>query len=203
MMRTADPKAPTKEKIIASAIKLMLAQGFTATSVDEIIEDAGATKGSFFHFFESKEDLAKAALDRFVCSQREKFQSASFRKEKDPRKRVLGRINASLAVFKDTSMPKSCLLGNFSQELASTNSEFQSLCGKMFSLASEEFARDLKAAGCREPMSLANMYHSIIQGSLVLAKAKHDVTIAIENLKHFKQYILTQMKRISPVRRIY
>lgn len=193
-MRIADPQAPTKEKILASTIKLMLAQGFTATSVDEIIEDAGTTKGSFFHFFESKEALAEAALNRYVGSQVQKFESAPFRKEKDPRKRVLGRIDASIALFKDRSLPKSCLLGNFSQELATTNSKFQALCGKMFSLASKEFARDLRAAGCKSPESLANMYHSIIQGSLVLSKAKHDVTIAIENLKHFKRYIITQMK---------
>lgn len=194
-MRTADPKAPTKEKIIASAIKLMLAQGFTATSVDEIIEEAGATKGSFFHFFENKEDLAKAALDRFVGAQYQKFQSAPFQKEKNPRKRVLGRIDFSLAIFKDTSAPKSCLLGNFSQELASTNPEFQSLCGKMFSLASEEFAQDLMAAGCKEAVHLADLYYSIIQGSLILIKAKQDKTIGFENLKHFKQYIITQMRR--------
>jgi len=196
-MRTANPKAPTKEKILASAIKKMLVHGFAATSVDEIIEDAGTTKGSFFHFFKSKEELAKAALDRFVCDQLERFQSAPFQKEKDPRKRVLGRIDFVIAIFKDPSMPKSCLLGNLSQELASTNSEFRSLCGKMFSLASEEFARDLKAAGCRDAVSLGNMFSSIVQGSLILGKAKQDATIAILNLKHFKQYLRTQIKEVS------
>jgi len=193
-MRTADPKAPTKEKIIASAIKLMLAQGFTATSVDEIILDAQTTKGSFFHFFKSKEELAKSALERYVCGQLERFQSAPFQKEKNPQKRVFGRIDASIAIFKDSSLPKSCLLGNFAQELAATNSEFQSVCAKMFTLAVEEFARDLKAAGCRDSVGLANLYYSIIQGSMILGKAKQDVNIAIENLKHFKQYIKTQIK---------
>lgn len=194
-MRTADPKAPTKEKIIASAIKKMLAQGFTATSVDEIIEAAKTTKGSFFHFFKSKEELAKAALDRYVCGMRERFESAPFHKEKDPIKKVLGRIDASIAIFKDPSLPKSCLLGNLSQELAATNRNLQSLCGKMFSQASEEFARDLKVAGCKDPAGLANMYHSIIQGSLILGKAKQDATVGVANLKHFRQYLATQMRK--------
>lgn len=178
----------------------MLTQGFTATSIDEIIEDARTTKGSFFHFFKSKEDLGKVALDRFVCGQLEKFKSAPFHKERDPRRKVLRRIDVSIAIFKDSSLPKSCLLGNFSQELAATNSEFQSICAKMFSLAAEEFARDLKAAGCRDPVGLANMYHSIIQGSLILGKAKQDAHVGIENLKHFKQYIKTQMKEVSTSR---
>src|SRR5579872_5004492 len=106
-MRIANPNAPTKEKLLTAAIKLMLAQGFTATSVDEIIAGAGATKGSFFHFFKSKEDLAKAALERFVNCQRGRFESAPFNPLEDPKARVLGRIDAVIAAFEDPAMPKS------------------------------------------------------------------------------------------------
>ncbi len=60
---------PTKEKLLDTAIGLMLKKGFTATSVDEICQTAGLTKGSFFYYFESKEDLADAALHRFWQSQ--------------------------------------------------------------------------------------------------------------------------------------
>lgn len=193
-MRTADPNAPTKEKILEAAIKLMLAQGFTATSVDEIITEAGATKGSFFHFFKSKEDLAKTALERFVRRQRERFQSAPYEKETDPKRRVLGRIDAVIEVFQDPHMPKSCLLGNFSQELAPTNPEFQSLCAQWFSLASQEFARDLSAAGCPDAPRLADLFHTIIQGSLLLCKARKDASIAVENMKHFKRYVKSIME---------
>lgn len=170
-------------------MRLMLAQGFEATSVDEIIADAGATKGSFFHFFKSKEDMGKAALERFVCRQAEMFQSAPFQKEKNPRVRVMGWIDAAIAAFQNPKMPKSCLLGNFSQELAPTHPDFQALCAQWFSRWAEGLARDLSAAGLSGAARLADMFLSIIQGSLILVKAKKDVSIAVENMRHFRSYI--------------
>ena len=106
-MRTADPNAPTKEKLLDAAMKLMLAQGFEATSVDEIIAGAEATKGSFFHFFKSKEALGKAALERFVRRQMEMFQAARFKRSRT-RGPVPKRIDAVIAIFQDPKMPKSC-----------------------------------------------------------------------------------------------
>lgn len=194
-MRTADPKAPTKEKILDAAIKLMLAQGFEATSVDEIIDEAGATKGSFFHFFKNKEDMGKVALERFVSRQLEMFQSAPFQKEKDPLVRVLGWIDAVISAFQNPAMPKSCLLGNFSQELAPTHPDFQALCSQAFSRSAEGIARDLAAAGRADSARLADLFLTIIQGSLILMKAKKDVSIGVENMRHFKSYIESQFPR--------
>ena len=202
-MRTADPNAPTKEKLLDAAMKLMLAQGFEATSVDEIIAEADATKGSLFHFFKSKEDLAKAALERFVSRQLGMFQAAPFQNEKDPRARVLGWIDATIAAFQDPAMPKSCLLGNFSQELAPTHPDFQSLCAQGFSRSAEGFARDLSAAGRGDAAHLADLFLTIIQGSMILVKAKKDVSIGVENMRHFRSYIeglLAPAVRRSPRR---
>lgn len=188
-MRIADPYAPTKERILNAAMKLMLAQGFEATSVDEIIAEAGATKGSFFHFFKGKEDLGKAALERFVCGQMGMFEAAPFQKEKDPRARVLGWVDAVIAAFQDPKMPKSCLLGNFSQELAPTHPDFQALCAQGFARSAEGLARDLSAAGLGDAARLADLFLSIIQGSLILVKAKKDVSIAVENMRYFRSYV--------------
>src|SRR6266567_1498838 len=52
-----------KERLIESGITLIWRHGFAGVSVDQVCESAGVKKGSFYHFFESKEDLALAALD--------------------------------------------------------------------------------------------------------------------------------------------
>src|SRR5437588_558763 len=46
--------SPARERLLDAAQRLMLARGFAATSVDEICAAAKLTKGSFFHYFESK-----------------------------------------------------------------------------------------------------------------------------------------------------
>jgi len=57
--------APTKEKLIEAAIELMAEHGFHATSVQSIVDTAGATKGAFYHHFESKDDVLVAIFERF------------------------------------------------------------------------------------------------------------------------------------------
>jgi AcrR family transcriptional regulator len=53
----------SKERILAGAKELFLARGYAATTVDAICEKAELTKGSFYYFFDSKEDLGLAVLD--------------------------------------------------------------------------------------------------------------------------------------------
>jgi TetR/AcrR family transcriptional repressor of nem operon len=58
MGRTSD----AKEKLMEAAWELIWAGSYGGTSVDHICERAGVRKGSFYHFFESKEELAMAGL---------------------------------------------------------------------------------------------------------------------------------------------
>jgi TetR/AcrR family transcriptional regulator, transcriptional repressor for nem operon len=57
--RTSD----ARERLIDAAIVLFWRQGFSAVSVDHLCEAANVRKGSFYHFFESKEVLALEALE--------------------------------------------------------------------------------------------------------------------------------------------
>src|SRR5262245_33280825 len=57
----------TRERILDSAQTLVLDQGFSATSVDEVIAAAGTTKGGFFHHFPTKQALALALVRRFAA----------------------------------------------------------------------------------------------------------------------------------------
>lgn len=49
--------SPTKSKIVSAAWKLFYDNGFENTTVDEIVELSGTSKGSFYHYFESKDSL--------------------------------------------------------------------------------------------------------------------------------------------------
>lgn len=53
----------TKQKLLDTALQLIWEQSYGSVSVDHICERAGAKKGSFYHFFPSKSDLAVAAID--------------------------------------------------------------------------------------------------------------------------------------------
>ncbi|HNP56396.1 MAG TPA: TetR/AcrR family transcriptional regulator [Gordonia sp. (in: high G+C Gram-positive bacteria)] len=56
----------TRQRILDAAQKLVIDNGFGATSVDAVIAASGSSKGAFFHHFASKQALAEALVDQYV-----------------------------------------------------------------------------------------------------------------------------------------
>ena len=58
--------AATRERILEIAEAAVLAKGFGATSIDEVIAEAGITKSGFFYHFKDKNELAREMVRRYV-----------------------------------------------------------------------------------------------------------------------------------------
>jgi AcrR family transcriptional regulator len=58
----------TREFIIKTSLGLFLEKGYMATTMSELVKKAGLTKGAFYHYFESKELLFRAAVESCVIS---------------------------------------------------------------------------------------------------------------------------------------
>lgn len=63
----------TRQLLVDSAIKLFSERGFTGTSMQDIVEGAGVTKGAFYHHFESKEDVLQLIHDEFLEAQQQEM----------------------------------------------------------------------------------------------------------------------------------
>jgi len=61
-MKTATKNLGPKQRIIETAVDLFYAQGYLATGINQIIEEAGVSKASFYDHFKSKDDLCLAYL---------------------------------------------------------------------------------------------------------------------------------------------
>lgn len=186
----------TKRALLDAAVKHMLQKGFTATTVDDICEGAGVTKGCFFYYFENKEELVKAALRHFRESQQSLFDGAAFRSLADPLDRVYGRLDFMMQIARNENLPTSCLVGNLAQEVSGTHEEIRCVCECALDSTASDFERDLAAARLKHtpeadfsPASVARLYVTLIQGSLVLAKALKKRDVFVENMGHFRRYI--------------
>jgi TetR/AcrR family transcriptional regulator, transcriptional repressor for nem operon len=58
----------TRERILDAAENLVIANGYAATSLDQVIAASQSSKGAFFHHFASKRALADALIDRYVAA---------------------------------------------------------------------------------------------------------------------------------------
>jgi len=67
MPYTPEHKRETRQKILESARRLFNKSGFSEVSIDEIMEDAGLTRGGFYRHFANKDELYAEAVRRFLC----------------------------------------------------------------------------------------------------------------------------------------
>ncbi len=58
--------AATRDQILNAAARLMHVQGYQSTSLDDVLRESGVSKGNFYYYFKSKEDLGYAIIDRIT-----------------------------------------------------------------------------------------------------------------------------------------
>lgn len=190
--------AGTRTRLLDAARDVIRAKGYTATSVDDICEAAGVTKGSFFHHFQSKEQLAIAAADQFGAMAAAIFASAPYRQLPDPRDRVLGYVDFRAAMFEWEIGQYTCLLGTMVQEVYATHPEVRAACDRQMSQHVGELVKDLDAAkelyapdAPWSARSAGYFMQAVLQGAFIFAKAKQGPEVALECLQHLRRYLET------------
>lgn len=68
MARTLDPAAHElrRDAFVDVALRLMTVKGYDRMSIQDVLNDAGASRGAFYHYFDSKATLREAVLERMV-----------------------------------------------------------------------------------------------------------------------------------------
>ena len=192
----------SKAKFLEAALRVIRTKGYTATRIEDICEAAGLTKGSFFHHFDSKEELALEAADHFAAMADRLFAAAPYQAEPDPLDRLLGYVDFRRAILQGDLPDFTCLLGTMVQEVYDTHPQIRASCERHITAHAKTLARDIAEARERyapdatwTPESLALFTQTVIQGAFVLAKAKHGPEVAAESLRHLRRYLETQFHR--------
>ena len=56
----------TEHEILEMAFAMFLEKGFSEVSTNELIREAGLTKGGFYYYFKSREDLDQQVVEKFI-----------------------------------------------------------------------------------------------------------------------------------------
>lgn len=181
---------------MGAALALFREKGFTATTVDDLCERAGVTKGAFFHHFKTKEDVGVAAADYWSEVTGQLFASAEYHQPKDPLDRVLAYIDFRRQLLAGRIPEFTCVVGTMVQETYEMHPRIRDACAKsIFGHADtlvediEQAKRERKISGDWSAESLARHTQAVIQGAFVLAKAKDDVEVAVESVDHLRRYV--------------
>ncbi len=192
------PKQPgeARKTVLDAAIAVIRAKGYADTTVDDICRTGGVTKGTFFHYFKSKEDMALAAADQWGALVNAEFANAPYQRQTDPAERVLGYIDYRKSLLTGDPADFTCLLGTMVQEAFDTHPRIRAACERHLREPAAILALEIEAALKQRgivaewsPESLALYTQAVLQGAFILAKASQSPQVAIESVDHLRRYL--------------
>ncbi|TMO72473.1 TetR family transcriptional regulator [Pseudoalteromonas sp. S3785] len=128
--RGRPPKIPrenadTKAHLIRIGLETLTEFGFSATGLDTILKKAGVPKGSFYHYFKSKEAFGIAlvnAYDEYFITKLKKYLTDS---STPPLERLIHFTQSAIMGMQKYQYKRGCLVGNLNQELNHLSDEFK------------------------------------------------------------------------------
>jgi TetR/AcrR family transcriptional regulator, transcriptional repressor for nem operon len=182
----------TRSKIIHEAASLFHHKGYTATGLDELLKNAGVTKGAFYHHFKSKKDVALAVINEVVA---EKVRKRMIEPVANSTKPIVAIRKVVSTLRTETPPPDlltGCPINNLASELALQDKELQRALSKLmieWEIAwTEALKREPKRHQVKNPHEFCLYLIALIEGAQSLAKTQQsrkplDATLKrLENL---------------------
>ena len=173
------PRPNTKEQLIVAGLNALLEKGFNGVGVQEITEQAGVPKGSFYNHFESKEALGAEIVERYGLNSTRR--AILLDKTVPPLQRLRTHFETLNASFIKSKFERGCLLGNFSAELANQSPVIRESLVTLF----ERWTKDLEVAiadaqsegavsSDRDAGDIAAFLLDAYEGTLLRARVQRD-----------------------------
>ena len=164
MGRTSD----AKERLIKSAIELIHARKYASVGVNELCENAGVKKGSFYHFSPSKIDLTSAALDEVANWYRRDIYEPAFAKDLPPLARIQRYFQLiyeyHVSLTEAAGRMAGCHFGNLAVEMSTQDEVIREKVKAMFEsgvATFEEVLREAVAAGDLPAIDISLAAHAL------------------------------------------
>ena len=191
----ADSNENSRTRLLTATIDLVRANGYAATRVEDVCTAAGVTKGSFFHHFASKEDLAIAAAAQWDDRATQLFAHAPYLSQPDSLERLLGYVSFRKELLAGDTWEWSCYAGTTIQEVHETHPQIRDACAEsidhhlLFLRAMiDDVLREHRVPGI-DAESLSVHIQAVIQGAFIMAKARQDRQAARDSLEHLNRYV--------------
>ncbi len=190
----------TREHILSTAETLILERGYSGTSIEQIIGQAGITKGGFFYHFSGKDDLARHLIMRYL-EQDEAFfsglQNRAGELTDDPLQQLLVFLKLMAEAMSDLpGAHPGCLVASFTYESHQFDPEIQKLNAegllswrRIFSAMLDRAAEAYEFRDEQSTTELADMLTSVIEGGIIMSRCLNDSEILSNQLLQFRSYV--------------
>jgi TetR/AcrR family transcriptional regulator, transcriptional repressor for nem operon len=182
----------SKRRLLETALEMIWQRSYGSVSVEDICAESRVNRGSFYHAFKSKSDLAVYALEHY-WEQKRPLLDAIFSPQVPPLERLDKFCKLAIKEQKEKYQRTGKMLGcpfcSLGSELGTQNEKIrlkvEQMCARQIKCL-ESLVRDLAAAGLieiKDEPELAREVYSYISGVLMQARIENSVGHA-ERLPH-------------------
>lgn len=189
-------KQGTKIELLEAGMKFMQEKGYTNSGLQQVLDAVGVPKGSFYHYFESKEDFALQIIQHYDCNYTEEVLGCLRDQRHTPLERMRNYCLAGREKIQKGSCTGGCLIGNLSQEMASQSERLRQKLDEVFIRWRDLFASCIaEGQQCGQidrrfgSEELAELFLSGWEGAVLRAKS----TRSIRPLDNFIKLVFTFM----------
>ena len=189
----------SRERILDAAQAVILDRGYSGMSIDRVIERLDVTKGSFFHHFKNKKELARELIKRYANDGITLFETNMARARKlsdDPLQQFLIFVGLYEELFEDLTEPyPGCLLASYVYEMQQFDDDIIPIINEEFLLSRRELVGLIERIAEKFPprvpvdvLALADMFMSTFEGAFVLSKSLNEPDLTAEQLRLYKTF---------------
>ena len=166
----------TRERVLAGATELFHRQGFSGTSIQDLIRETGVKKGNLYHYFSSKEEMGlqvlSSARDDFSRFLENSLQGNT------PSARLANHFAAIVRYHENRNLLGGCIFGNTALEMSDRNETYRDVIHSVFeewrrrirevlenAVRSGEVRKDL------DPDAMARHIVATVEGGILVARA--------------------------------
>lgn len=143
----------TKAELIRSGLEQLTESGFASSGIDKILKKVKVPKGSFYHYFNSKEAFGQAVIENYANYFEKKLDACLLDESYSPLTRISNFVESAKVGMARHQFKRGCLIGNLGQEVDLLPESFRQQLIDVFQSWQDRLATCLKAAQQHEEIS--------------------------------------------------
>lgn len=165
------PAKPTKQRLLEAGIGMLLERGFHNLGIQALLDETGIPKGSFYHYFETKEEYGLQCIDLYMENVHQALDQCLGNAARPPLQRVRDFFEATRESYRGDGY-LGCLLGGLGQELSGVSEAFRAKVEACLSAIAMRISETLEVARAQgdlpsetDPTAMAHLLVNCWEGA--------------------------------------
>ena len=181
----------TRDRLVEAGRYLFWAKGYAATGLAEILDRAHANSGSFYHYFDSKDELLRTVLETYVALLEPHVLAPVRKAHRDPIAQIFALLDGYRERLRSTDCQYGCPIGRLALEIDPENTPAHALIAANFRAWTTAVEACLRAADIPRPDEVAILVLTVMEGSVMQARVFRSLDPFDACVRQLRRYFRT------------